>query len=101
MDKRMITILRPTAPPEAPKRSASSFALDRPLRGLKVGLRYESLWRSWTFITQIWAENLRRDGAEPVLVNVGVRVGEIGKKTQADLDAWVNSVDCAVTGIGT
>jgi hypothetical protein len=101
VDKRTITILRPTAPPEAPKSSAPSLALDRPLRGLKVGLRYESIWRSWTVIAQIWAENLRRDGAEPVLVNVGARAGEIGEKTRADLDAWVNSVDCAVSGIGT
>jgi hypothetical protein len=97
----MITILRPTAPPEPLKSSAPAFKLDRPIKGLKVGLRYESVWRSWTVIAKIWAEKLRRDGAEPVFVNVGVRTGEVGMKTKADLEAWTASVDCAVAGIGT
>lgn len=87
--------------PEMPSASgAPAFTLDRTIRGLRVGLRYDT-WRSWTLICQVWAELLRRDGAEPVLLYTGGRTGAEGEKTRADIAAWVKQVDCAVSGIGT
>ena len=96
----MMRVRRPTPAPK-PVQGAPAFRLDRPLKGLKVGLRYEPAWRSWTLIAQIWADWLRRDGAEPLMVAVGERTGADGEKTRQELEVWANSVDCAVSGIGT
>jgi hypothetical protein len=98
---RMITIRRPTAVAK-PGAGVTAHTLGRTLiSGRKVGIRYETAWRSWMFIADRWAEYLRRDGAEPVMLKVGERTGEEGARTRADIDRWAASVDCAVTGIGT
>lgn len=98
---RQITIRRPTAVTKAGT-GVSAHTLGRTLiSGRKVGIRFETAWRSWMFIADRWAEYLRRDGAEPVMLRVGERTGEEGARTRADIDRWAASVDCAVTGIGT
>jgi hypothetical protein len=93
-----IVIRRPIAP-EPEIAAAPSFTVDRPLKGLRVGLRDDAAWRSWSMIVGRWAEWLRRDGAEPVILISGQRTGREGEKTRADLDLWANSVDCAVVGL--
>ena len=62
--------------------------LDRPIAGLRVGLRHEGSWRSWMLIVDEWEKFLRRDGAEPVVLEAGGRVGEEGEQTRADVQAW-------------
>ena len=96
----MLRIRKPTAafpPPEA----APSFRVDRPLKGLKVGVRHDGQWMSWEKIMEIWMDKLRNDGAQPVPMLTGEHTGEQGKDTQAALQNWAKSVDCAVVGIGT
>jgi hypothetical protein len=96
----MIRIRKPTAvfpPPEA----APTFRVDRPLKGLKVGIRHDGQWMSWELIAQVWKQKLADDGAEPVMMLTGEHTGEHGKDTAAELEAWAKSVDCAVVGIGT
>jgi hypothetical protein len=90
----------PTAPiPE--QTGAPSYVLSRPVTGLRVGLRHEGSWRSWMLIVQQWGAFLRRDGAEPVVLAAGGRVGAEGARTKADVQAWADDIDCGVSGLGT
>jgi hypothetical protein len=95
-----IRIRVPTARPPA-QRGAPAFVLDRPIAGLRVGLRHEGSWRSWMLIVDEWRGFLRRDGAEPVVVQTGERVGSEGERTRAEVAKWAASVDCGISGLGT
>jgi hypothetical protein len=81
--------------------AAPTFVLERPITGARVGIRHEGSWRSWMLIAGEWEQFLRRDGADPVVVQTGERVGEIGAKTRSDVADWADTVDCAVSGLGT
>jgi hypothetical protein len=94
------SIRLPTAPPAADV-SAATFLLDRPIKGLRVGLRHEGSWRSWMLIVDEWEQFLRRDGAEPVVLKAGGRVSEEGEQTRADVEAWAKDIDCGISGLGT
>ncbi len=90
----------PTAVPgEVP--GAPTYTLDRPITGLRVGLRHEGSWRSWMLIVDEWEKFLRRDGAIPVVLKAGGRVGEEGEQTRADVRAWADEIDCGISGLGT
>ena len=75
------------------------FNLDRPIKGLRVGLRNDIMWRSWLQICDVWSDLLKKDGAEPVILRVTEHVGEEGQLTKDLVDAWASSVDCAVVGL--
>lgn len=94
-----LTIRRPTADFDAPP--AATYRVDRPLRGLRIGVRQDGTWRSWQVIAAAWVERLRRDGAEPLLLQTGERTGAEGARTRAELEAWTAAVECAVVGLGT
>jgi hypothetical protein len=94
-----LTIRRPTATFDTA--AAESFLVGRPLRGLRIGLRRDGTWRSWQAITSVWMERLRRDGADPVLLQTGERTGAEGERTRRELAAWTEDVACAVVGLGT
>jgi hypothetical protein len=98
--RELIKVRRPTAPPRDIV-DAPAFTLDRPLSGVRVGLRHEGSWRSWMWIVEEWTEMLRADGAEPVVLEAGGRVGDEGVKTKADVAAWVADIDCGISGLGT
>ena len=98
MTPESIRIRRPTAI-FRPKQSAPTFSLDRPIRGLRVGLRNDQLWRSWLQVCDVWSDLLRRDGALPVVLRIGEHVGEEGERTQTLVEDWAKSVDCAVVGL--
>lgn len=98
MPFEQISIRRPTAT-FRPKQSAPIFNLDRPIKGLRVGIRNDPFWRSWLQISDVWSELLARDGAEPVIMRIGEHVGEEGQRTKEAVTAWANSVDCAVVGL--
>jgi hypothetical protein len=90
----------PTAPPRQ-REDAPAYVLDRPIAGLKVGLRHEGSWRSWMLIVDEWERFLRRDGAEPVQLKAGGRVGDEGAETAEAVADWAAAVDCGVSGLGT
>jgi hypothetical protein len=98
--RERILIRCPTADFAADE-GAPAYVLDRPLAGVRVGIRHDSAWRSWQYIARLWADWLRRDGAIPVVLQTGERTGPEGEKTRADLDAWHGEIDCAVSGLGT
>jgi len=95
-----IRIRVPTARPPVVQ-GAPAFLLDRPIAGLRIGLRHEGSWRSWMLIVGEWEAFLRRDGALPVVVQTGERVGSEGERTRADVAKWAASVDCGISGLGT
>jgi len=98
MTSATICIRRPTAVFRS-KESAPIFHLNRPIKGLRVGMRNDPFWRSWLQICDVWSELLKRDGAEPVVLRIGEHVGEEGEVTRQQVNAWAKSVDCAVVGL--
>ncbi len=96
----MIRIRKPTAAPRVAQ-AAPTYLVNRPLKGLRVGLRTDPSWMSWTLIADIWAGYLKKDGAEPVIFPIVEHIGEVGEKSIAALKVWADSLDCAVIGIGT
>ena len=94
-----LTIRRPTAVFRGAE-SAPVFNLDRPIRGLRVGIRADLLWTCWPRIAELWSERLRADGAEPVLLEVGDHASEEdAQRNRAAIDAWGGAIDCAVVGL--
>lgn len=97
---RRLRIRVPTARPPSDK-GAPTFVLNRPITGLKVGMRHEGSWRSWMLIVEEWQGFLRRDGATPVVVKTGERTAAEGERTRALVAEWAQSVDCGISGLGT
>lgn len=98
MNPGNIRIRKPTAVFRSME-AAPTFDLNRSIRGLRVGIRSDQFWPSWLLIRDVWADMLREDGAEPVLLEISERVGEGGRGTQADVERWASLVDCAVVGL--
>lgn len=98
MNPGRISIRKPTAV-FRPKEVAPTFDLNRSIKGLRVGIRSDQFWPSWFVIRDVWTDMLREDGAEPVFLEISERVGEGGKGTQAEVERWAASVDCAVVGL--
>jgi hypothetical protein len=93
-------VRRPTAAP-AGEESAPAFTLDRPIAGLRVGLRMDRAWRSWRLIANLWEEWLRRDGALTEAVETGAQMGEGGAHDRKEIADLAGTVDCAIVGLGT
>jgi hypothetical protein len=92
-------VLVPTPPPRDEAASVT-YALGRPVRGAKVGLRLDTAWRSYEFVVDEWARRLAGDGADVATIVTGERAGPHSARTRTDLDDWSRLVDCAVVGLG-
>jgi len=92
-------VLVPTPPPEH-EATSITYALGRPVRGARVGLRLDTAWRSYEFVVDEWATRLAGDGADVVTLVTGERAGPHAAKTRTDLDEWSRLVDCGVVGLG-
>ena len=93
-----ITILDPRVIPPRDAETAT-WTFDGPIAGKTVGLRLDQAWRSYIAIVDEWEAMLEADGATPVLLWVGERVGDEGEKTRADLDEWSRLIDIGVVGL--
>ena len=98
-ERPLVRILLPTAPPDESERS-ETFSVGRPLTGVKVGLRLDESWRSYYVVVDQWEQMLRRDGAEPIRLVTGDRVGPVAERTRNDLDEWSRLIECGVIGLG-
>lgn len=72
-----------------------------PLAGKVVGFRLDEIWRAWDWISEVWAEEFRKAGAEVKFwrSNQG-RTGAEGDRIAKALDEFINSIDIAVVGLG-
>jgi len=91
-------ILDPTAPP--PEVDADRGPDAGPLAGRRVGIRFDSAWRSWLWVLDEWANRLEAAGATVDRWRAGNRVGDEGARTSAALAAFAARVDLALVGLG-
>ena len=54
----MISIRRPTTVFDY-KTAAPIYDVNRPIKGLRVGIRTDQFWHSWLQITEEWCDMLR------------------------------------------
>ncbi len=71
-----------------------------PLAGKVVGFRVDEMWRAWDWISEIWAEEFRKAGADVKFWRSAGRTGSEGERLAKSLDAFLESVDVAVIGLG-
>lgn len=72
-----------------------------PLAGKVVGIRLDEIWRAWDWIAEIWAEEFRRAGASVSFWRSSQgRTGSDGERIAKALDAFLDSIDVAVIGLG-
>lgn len=93
-----MTILDPTAPPPVVDLDPGPDA--GPLAGKRVGLRYDSAWRSYEWVLDEWKPRLEAAGATVDVWQAGNRVGDGGRTTFAELDEFADRVDVALVGLG-
>jgi hypothetical protein len=93
-----ITVLDPTAAPpevdEDPGPEAGALA------GKRVGIRYDTAWRSFEWVLDEWRRELEGTGADVRLWCAGNRVGDEGEQTFRELDEFSDAVDLAIVGLG-
>jgi hypothetical protein len=70
------------------------------LTGKTVGVRIDTMWRSWDWVTDEWAPVLRDAGASLVTWRSGARNGPGGERMENELARFANEVDLAVVGLG-
>ncbi len=93
-----VTILDPTAPPPVVVNDPGPDAGS--LRGRRVGLRFDSTWRSYEWVLDEWQPRLEAAGATVDRWRSGNRVGDEGQATFAELEAFAGRVDVALVGLG-
>ena len=93
-----VKILDPTAPP--PERSSDPGPDAGPLRDKLVGIRFDTNWPSFLWVSDEWSQRLEAAGARLRWWNAGNRIGEEGERTRRELEEFVASVDLAIVGLG-
>lgn len=93
-----ITVLDPTAAP--PEVDADPGPDAGPLAGRTVGIRHDTAWRSFDWVIDEWERELRGAGASVRRWCAGNRIGDEGRRTAAELDAFATDVDLAIVGLG-
>lgn len=70
------------------------------LRGKRIAIRIDMLWRSWDWVSEVWAEELRAEGAEVTFWRSCGRTGEEGVAADEEYGALLASSDMAIVGLG-
>ncbi|MFV8816987.1 hypothetical protein [Haliea sp. E17] len=71
-----------------------------PLAGKTIGFRLDEIWRAWDWMTEYWADEFRKLGAEVKFWRSHQgRTGEAGEKIAAELNEFLASIDIAVVGL--
>ena len=66
------------------------------LAGKTVGFRVDILWRSWDWVSEVWADALRKEGATVKFWRPAGRSGTEGDRALAEMKEFWGSVDIAV-----
>jgi hypothetical protein len=80
--------------------TSKTFSLGASLAGKVVGLRLDQSWRSYEIVLDEWKGLLTNDGAIPLVLVTGERVGDEGERTRSDLAEWSRLIDVGVVGLG-
>lgn len=67
--------------------------------GKRIGFRVDRMWRSWDWISELWAEKFREAGAEVAFWRSGGRSGAEGERHERDYKAFLEAIDIAVVGL--
>lgn len=70
------------------------------LKGKRIVIRIDMLWRSWDWVSEVWAEALRAEGAEVTFWRSCGRTGAEGEAADRDYGALLASSDMAIVGLG-
>lgn len=71
------------------------------LRGKTIGFRVDIMWRSWDWVSDVWAAQLQTAGAKVVMWRTHQdRTGAAGEKLEAEMKQFLSSVDAAFVGLG-
>ncbi len=71
-----------------------------PLSGKIVGFRLDEIWRSWDWVTELWAETFRAAGAEVICWRSSQgRTGVEGDRVAKSLQDFLEAIDIAVIGL--
>jgi len=70
------------------------------LRGKRVAVRIDMLWRSWDWVSEVWADKLRAAGAEVTFWRSCGRTGEEGVIADREYNALLAQSDLAIVGLG-
>lgn len=69
------------------------------LAGKRVGFRLDQIWRCWDWISEDWADEFRKAGADVSYWRSTNRSGEEGEEQAASLEQWLKTIDVAVVGL--
>lgn len=94
----MLLILDPTASLAHDISDSGPDAGD--LKGKRIVIRIDMLWRSWDWVSEVWAEALRAEGAEVTFWRSCGRTGAEGEAADRDYGALLASSDMAIVGLG-
>lgn len=93
-----IMVLDPTAQP--PQQVVDRGPDAGRLRGRKVGIRFDSAWRSFLWTIDEWEPMLRDAGADVFTWHAGGRIGDEGGRTFSQLEEFATDVDVGIVGLG-
>jgi hypothetical protein len=71
------------------------------LDGLRVGVRGDTLWRSWGWVSSEWMPEIERAGAELSTWQSETRGGVEAERADKELQTFLEDLDVAVMGLGT
>ncbi|MBU6268580.1 MAG: hypothetical protein KGN34_13625 [Sphingomonadales bacterium] len=69
------------------------------LAGRRIGFRVDEIWRAWDWVSEDWASKLRAAGAEVSYWRSGGRSGGEQDRMDAELNAWLATLDVAIVGL--
>ena len=69
------------------------------LDGLRIGIRHDGAWRSWTCVSEEWASRLSEAGAAVHFWRSGSRVGEEAARLEEEQQHFYEASDLVIAGL--
>jgi hypothetical protein len=69
------------------------------LTGKRIGFRLDRMWRAWDWISELWADKFRAEGASVSFWRSGGRSGDEGERMERSLKEFLSTIDVAVVGL--
>jgi hypothetical protein len=69
------------------------------LVGKRIGFRLDRMWRSWDWISELWADKFRAAGASVSFWRSGGRSGDEGERMERELKEFLTTIDVAIVGL--